>query len=249
MKKQPGYQHKEREHFDRLAAETGEIWWGSATEAGRQRLARRAEMVTALLGEFDDPRVLEVGCGTGAFSKALLERSPDLRLVGCDISPKSIEVTRRECAEYARAEFHEADATAMDYEPGSFDAVVGNSILHHLPAESTLAQCYQVLAPGGVLWFSEPNMMNPQIALEKNVRFIGKMLQNTEDETAFFRWQMRRMLHDAGFGRVDVRPFDFLHPAVPAQLIDVVDRIGRMFERAPVVREIAGSLVIRAWRT
>ncbi len=249
MKKQPGYQQKEREHFDKLAAQTGEIWWGSATEAGRERLRRRAQMVTDLVAGFDEPRVLEVGCGTGAFSKALLEMTPQLRLVGCDISPVSLEVAQRECADYAQAEFHEVDATNMQYDAGTFDAVVGNSILHHLPAESTLVQCYQVLKAGGVLWFSEPNMMNPQIALEKNVRFIGKRLQNTEDETAFFRWQMTRMLRDAGFDRVEVTPFDFLHPAVPAALIDLVDRFGRFCERAPLVREIAGSLVIQASRS
>lgn len=248
MKKQPGYQQKEKEHFDKLAAQTGEIWWGSATAAGKERLRRRAQMVAELVAGFDDPRVLEVGCGTGAFSRAVLELSPDLRLVGCDISPLSLEVARRECAEYAQAEFLEIDATAMAFEPKSFDAVVGNSILHHLPAASTLAECFGVLRPGGVLWFSEPNMMNPQIALEKNVRFIGKMLQNTEDETAFFRWQMTGILRDAGFDQIEVMPFDFLHPAVPERLIDVVDRLGRFCERAPLVREIAGSLVIRATR-
>ncbi len=96
------------------------------------------------------------------------------------------------------------------------------------------------------MWFSEPNMMNPQIALEKNIRFIGKMLQNTPDETAFFRWSMTRMLQRVGFDDVSVTPFDFLHPIVPEPLINVTDRIGRLCERLPIVREIAGSLFIRA---
>lgn len=248
MKKQPGYQHKERAHFDKLAAETGGIWWGSATEAGKLRLQRRAHMATDLVTERDDPRVLEVGCGTGAFSQAVLGLAPRLRLVGCDISPVSVQVAQRTCEAYGRAEFHVADVTDMQYPPESFDAVIGNSVLHHLPAESVLAQCHRVLRPGGVLWFSEPNMLNPQIAVEKNVRFIGKLLQNTEDETAFFHWQMSHMLRDAGFARVDVTPFDFLHPAVPPALIDVVDRFGRACERTPGLRQIAGSLTIKAYR-
>jgi len=246
MKQQPGYQQRERAHFDQLARESGEIWWGTATAAGWQRLRRRARMATDEFCMLDSPRVLEVGCGAGAFSRALLALTPELRLLGCDISPASLELARQRCSEFVRAEFVEADALDLPFEAGSFDVVVGNSILHHLPARSTLQQCLEVLRPGGVLWLSEPNMLNPQIAVEKNVRFIGRLLQNTADETAFFRWSIARVLRRLGFDDVSVAPFDFLHPLVPAPLVEVAERVGRICERLPVVREIAGSLVIRA---
>ncbi len=239
-------QIREAEHFDRLAEETGEIWWGSVTPAGLKRLSRRAELVRELLSRFQDPFVLEIGCGTGALTRPLLELSPNLKLCGIDISPRTIASIRERLAPFRRATFEVADSSGLSYPDSFFDAAVGNSVLHHVPLQETVREMYRVLKPGGIVWFSEPNMMNPQIALEKNVRFIGEWLQNSPDETAFFRWPLRRVLQKAGFVEVDVRPFDFLHPSTPQKLVHFADRVGKTLERIPLIKEIAGSLEIRA---
>jgi hypothetical protein len=118
--------------------------------------------------------------------------------------------------------------------------------LHHLPLDLVLKNCFSILKPGGFILFFEPNMMNPQIMIEKNIGFIGKMLENSEDETAFFRWSLKKTLREIGFKRISVQPFDFLHPFVPSLLIDVVDKVGRCIEKTPVLREISGSLFICA---
>jgi hypothetical protein len=91
-------------------------------------------------------------------------------------------------------------------------------------------------------------MMNPQIFLEKNVRFIGKALQNTENETAFFRWGLAVALRASGFERIAVTPFDFLHPLVPSGAVRFFDGLGRMLENTPLLKEISGSLLIKAFK-
>lgn len=136
----------------------------------------------------------------------------------------------------------------MPFEDVSFDAVLGNSILHHLPPEKALGECYRVLKPGGFIWFSEPNMINPEIAIERNGRFIGELLQNTEYETAFVRWSIARVLREARFEDISVRPYDFLHPIIPAAFVNAVEALGRLLEKVPVVREVSGSLMITAKR-
>jgi len=241
-----GRQVREREHFDRLAEATGEIWWGSTTPAGIDRLRRRAELIAQELARFRDPTALELGCGTGMLTQFVLERLPGFHLVGSDLSSKAVRIAAARCAAYAHARFCVADVTSMACEPAVFDAVIGNAVLHHLPVDGALREIFRVLKPGGVLVLFEPNMLNPQVAIEKNVRFIGRWLQNTEDETAFFRWPLTRVLRRAGFNRVSVQPFDFLHPIVPASLMGAVDAAGRVLEKIPAVREIAGSLLIRA---
>lgn len=246
MRKRRRSQLREREHFDRLAATDGEIWWGSTTPAGIRRLQRRARLIVQELARFPDPLVLELGSGTGGFSRFLFEELPSLRLTGSDISPECVRVATERYRRYRNARFEVADATALPYAPATFDAVIGNSILHHLPVERSLQECWRMLKPGGLLWFSEPNMLNPHIALEKNVRFIGRLLQNTEDETAFFRWSLAKTLRSVGFQHVSIQPFDFLHPIVPRPLIGVVDAVGRAVEKIPLLREISGSLLIRA---
>jgi hypothetical protein len=71
---------------------------------------------------------------------------------------------------------------------------------------------------------------------------------DSPDETAFVRWRFRQTLCAIGFVDVTVRPFDWLHSATPAGLIEPVRRVGLALERIPGLREFAGSLYIRAVR-
>lgn len=243
---QTSQQTREREHFDRLAESTGEIWWGSKTFAGWRRLQRRASLAKKALSSLADPLVLELGSGTGAFLRPLLELMPSLRLTAVDISPKSIEIAKKNFAAYPRVNFEVMDVSQLAFPAATFDAVIGNSVLHHVPLELTLNESFRVLKPGGIFWFFEPNMMNPQNALERKVRFIGKFMQNSEDETAFFRWSFSRMLKNVGFVDVGVEPFDFLHPGIPRPLVGASEFFGEILEKLPIIREISGSLLVSA---
>ncbi|HUT77231.1 MAG TPA: hypothetical protein VM285_06070, partial [Polyangia bacterium] len=95
---------------------------------------------------------------------------------------------------------------------------------------------------------AEPNMLNPQIWAERNIGWVRRKVGASPDETAFVRFGLEKRLARAGFERVEVVPHEFLHPATPDSLIDRVAGFGRFLERLPLVREIAGSLVIRAVR-
>ena len=89
-------------------------------------------------------------------------------------------------------------------------------------------------------------MLNPQIAIQKNVPWIKRRLGDTPHETAFFRRPLSRLLERRRYRDIRVEPFDFLHPKTPAPLINGVAMFGRLFENLPVVSEFAGSLYIRA---
>lgn len=249
MEKRSGYIERERAHFDRLAEAIGETGSDRKGRAAALRMERRAEMLAIALRQFSSPRVLEIGAGAGAFTEYVIASLPASDLTACDLSPRCIDLAREKLSGRSpQVKFEVADCTALEYADRSFDCVTGCSILHHLSLRPVLEQLYRVLRPGGILWFSEPNMLNPQIAIQKNIRFIGKWLEDTEDETAFFRWSLARELHAAGFGLIHVRPFDFLHPSTPGPLIRFVDAAGRVAERVPPLREIAGSLAIQATR-
>jgi hypothetical protein len=89
-------------------------------------------------------------------------------------------------------------------------------------------------------------MLNPQIAIQKNIPWIKRKLGDSPDETAFFRWPLRRLLEQTGYRDVRIDPFDFLHPRTPVPLIGRVNTLGRFLEKVPVISELAGSLFIRA---
>jgi len=86
--------------------------------------------------------------------------------------------------------------------------------------------------------------MNPQIAAQKNIPYIKRKLGDSSDETAFFRCNLKKKLLTAGFSRVDIRPFDFLHPTIPKFLISLTSKIGSILENTFLIKEIAGSLII-----
>lgn len=248
-RREEGYQAREREHFDRLAAEQGITWWGRKTHAGALRMERRARLVRDWLTDCPGRSFLEIGCGAGEFTAFLARAVPDAAWVACDISPRALEHCRARVAGAPGRVSVEAWDLCAPFPAGRrFDAIVGCSILHHLPLAATLRHCHEALLPGGKVWFSEPNMANPQVWSERHLRWVGAWLDTTPDETAFHRAPLARAFAQAGFAEVRVRPFDFLHPLVPAALAPAVEGFGIALERLPGVREIAGSLEVTARR-
>jgi len=190
-------------------------------------------------------RVLELGCGTGIFTRQWAAAGADLLAV--DIS---LDLLRAGAAEEAGGPVRRAvmDAEALGLRAGAFDAVVGVSVLHHLDLPHALAEIHRVLRPGGRIAFSEPNMLNPQIAVQKNIPFVKRWLGDTPHETAFTRWGLAAALRRHGFAEVRIAPFDFLHPLTPRRAIPAASRLAFAAEAIPLLREIAGSLLITATR-
>jgi SAM-dependent methyltransferase len=232
---------KEVQHGRFLADHgAGEIWnWESP--AGRLRLARRVKMLSSHLKS--GMTVLELGCGAGYFTQELARSGADI--VAIDVSPELLEIARTNCSS-PNVQYQIQNAYALSYSEAVFDSVVGSSVLHHLEIEEALRDIYRVLKPMGTIYFTEPNMLNPQIAIQKNIPWIKRKLGDSPDETAFFRWPLWRLLERTGYRDVRIDPFDFLHPKTPIALIDSVNAFGRFLEKVPVISEFAGSLYIRA---
>ena len=232
---------KEIQHGRFLAEHgAGEIWnWESP--AGKLRWARRVKMLSRHLRS--GMSVLELGCGTGYFTRELA--CSGANIVAVDVSPDLLEIAKaNSSAPNVRYEIQ--NAYELSYPDAVFDSVVGSSVLHHLEIEKAIREIYRVLKPGGTIYFTEPNMLNPQIAIQKNVPWVKRKLGDSPDETAFFRWPLRRLLEQNGYRDVRIDPFDFLHPKTPVRLIDRLNAVGRLLESVPVISEFAGSLYIRA---
>ena len=97
----------------------------------------------------DGARVLELGCGAGMpDTKRLAAR---FQVTGVDVSAQQV---RRARAAVPEADFVHADFTALELEPGSFDAVVSFYAFNHVPREllaPTFARIHGWLVAGGLL--------------------------------------------------------------------------------------------------
>lgn len=92
---------------------------------------------------------LEIGCGTGAFSRLLAQRAR--RVVALDLSPNMIQLARRRARDYTNIEFQCADATEWDYPSEGFDCIASVATLHHLEMTAMLSKMKRALKKGGTL--------------------------------------------------------------------------------------------------
>lgn len=219
--------------------------WGWGTPAGRLRAERRAALIAAGARLGPGLLALEIGCGTGMFSEMFL--TSGARLLAVDISGDLLAQARARRLPPERIRFLEMPFEDCQVE-GPFDAVIGSSVLHHLEVELALEKIHGLLKPGGYMSFAEPNMLNPQVWLERKLSFLPCFWYVSPDETAFVRQSLHRLLARAGFTEIEITPFDWLHPQTPPTWIKQMQTLGERLERTPILREFAGSLLIRARR-
>lgn len=230
----------ELEHGKKLADHGAEDIWNWSSPAGQRRADRRARYLVNTGKISLNDKVLEIGCGTGLFTEKIFEMTGAVP-VGTDISEELLSMARQK---FPKGRFMNADAMALPFPNSEFDVVCGSSILHHLDFDKSLVEIFRVLKKGGRAVFAEPNMLNPQIFIQKNIPFIKKMLGDSPDETAVVRWSFAKRMQKIGFTKVHIFPYDFLHPATPKSLIHAVEGVGKVVERIPLLREIAGSVII-----
>ena len=233
----------EKRHAEVILSDPEGIWgWGSP--AGKVRAERRAKLLIEAGNINAGSLTLEVGCGTGLFTEYVSRSGAGI--TACELAGQLLELARKRS--YAsQVVFIKADAAELGPEHnGRYDVVWGSSVLHHLDLKRFLPRAMGLIKPGGVFVFAEPNMMNPQIWLERNVAVVRRIAGASPDETAFYRWRISEMLVNQGFVNVSVRPHEFLHPAIPKLLIPLFKSISAVAERIWPIYEIAGSLLIRA---
>jgi 2-polyprenyl-3-methyl-5-hydroxy-6-metoxy-1,4-benzoquinol methylase len=236
-------QHEIR-HGEILAAGVDpELIWGWQTPAGRIRARRRAKLIETGAQLGPNSHVLEIGCGTGMFTEFFAQTG--CSIIAVDISEALLKKAEERKLPNKRVHFLQKRFEAFSLE-SRFDAIIGSSILHHLELNEALPKIYELLKPNGIMSFAEPNMLNPQVFVERKLRSLFPYV--SPDETAFVRWAFRNRLKKAGFQDIEIVPFDWLHPSVPEKLIGLVSRIGRVIERIPLLREFSGSLYIKAVR-
>ena len=130
------------DYFERLDAVEERHWWHRGMRA----------ISAALLGErMRGGAVLDAGCGTGGFLRWLLQHGSFERACGFDPSDEALAFARRRLP---TAELARATLAAIPFDDASFDLVVSNDVLQHVPeqeVEASLREFGRVLRPSGTL--------------------------------------------------------------------------------------------------
>ena len=228
------------------------------------RLERRAKAVDevaardAYLGLLDitaGEHVLDVGCGSGAVTRAIATRVGSRGFViGLDPSPELLAVARelaREAGLGDRAEFREGDALSLPFPDRSFDVVLCVTVLSHVPSgEAAIPELVRVLRPGGRLGVFDLDtdmtaFTHPDRALTRRI------VAAASDATAVDGWLVRRLpslFQRAGLGDVRVRGFFPLETDLQSFYASMADRCAEAAVKTGAITELEGRTWLDAFR-
>lgn len=130
--------------------------------------------LVARISVADSPGVLDVGCGTGALTRSLLDRWPGARVTGIDSSVDMIQAAEQ-LAEPGRLEFICADL--REWRPDEpLDVIVSNAVLQWIPDHLALLPTFVGwLAPGGTFAVQVPdNFTEPSHTILRDIRLSAR---------------------------------------------------------------------------
>jgi 2-polyprenyl-3-methyl-5-hydroxy-6-metoxy-1,4-benzoquinol methylase len=194
-------------HGKKIAQTDPELIWGWKTPASMLGAKRRTQLIVESAQLKTGITALEIGCGTGVFTEMFA--TSGAKIIAVDISKELLDLAREknlpaEQMQFLEKRFEDCDSI------GPFDAVIESSILYPLDIKPTIDKIYQLLKPNGIMSFTELNMLNPQIAIQKNVLWLKRKMGDSSDKTAFMHRPLSRLLEQTGFVDIQIIPFDWL---------------------------------------
>jgi len=107
----------------------------------------------SLLKKIKGKKVLDLGCGTGIYTKILKKKGA--RVWGIDISPRMIDIAKKEVK---GVEFRIGSATKLPYKSATFDIVLASLVVHYFGnIDKAFREIRRVLKKDGVFIFSSDN--------------------------------------------------------------------------------------------
>lgn len=134
-------------------------------------------------------RALDVGTGTALIPIELCRRSGRWYVTAVDLAQAMLDVgaTNLRSAGLAdRITLQRLDAKELPFADGSFDLVMSNSILHHIPKpEECLAEMVRMVSPSGVLFVRD--LLRPATTEELEHLVLTYAGNETEQQRGMFR--------------------------------------------------------------
>ncbi|WP_339912168.1 class I SAM-dependent methyltransferase [Symmachiella dynata] len=128
-------------------------------------------------------RVLDVGTGTAQIPVELCGRQLPMHVTGVDLAEEMLKVGNQNVAAAGFAQnitLEHVDAKQLPYAAGTFDAVISNSIVHHIPDPlQVIVEMARVVRAGGVLFVRDLLRPDDKAELEQ---LVSTYAADTNDE-------------------------------------------------------------------
>jgi ubiquinone/menaquinone biosynthesis C-methylase UbiE len=191
----------------------------------RQQAMRRTFLAGIAFPE--NARVLEVGCGTGVLTRVLALWPNVGVVVGVDVAPSLLDKARTLAVDLPNLTFREADGRSLPFEDGTFNVVVFDSTLTHVPVpERALAEAFRVLRPLGWLAIFDGDYVTTTVALSDHDP-LQACVEAMMDNSVHDRWLGRRLpalVHRSGFEIERFNSYGFAETTEAEYMLTIVDR-------------------------
>lgn len=246
MAKTTTIEKRERLHFDKYAINYDANYNYNDPFTKYKILKKVDDFVSSVKSKYkkDTLTMLELGCGTGEYTKLIASRFPKSKIIGIDISPDILKVAESKCAKLKNVKFHTSSAYDMKFKDKSFDVVFGFYILHHLNARKLSPEINRVMKSSGILYFYEPNILNPVVYIIKSSKFIKKLVGDSPDEWAINPMSIEKSFRS--FKKISILTSEFIFPISRLGLSTNIflDKLSSIFKNLPITRYLGGSVKI-----
>jgi len=202
------------------------------------RLLWRAQTFRHTVHLLPGQRILELGSGQGAFTRALARVTRGEN----PITAVSFGAPPPEGPPAG------VERLALSGMPGalagrSFDFVVGMDLLDRRNSSWLLSHVYELLEPGGQLVLYESNPWNPVLRLRTQLARLGA---RPDPRALLARPDLYELLSEIGFVRLFAVFNDFVYAPLTRPLVGLLRNLSILLENAPIVRTLAGSILLHA---
>lgn len=155
------------------------------------------------------PAILDIGTGSGAIAVSLARLIPAARITAIDISREALAVAAENARKLgARVDFRQEDALQEIFpeQSAAFDIIVSNPPYVPLSRRAAMHRNVTDYEPAAALFVSDDDPLIFYRAIARQARRLlgkdGRLYFEIDDHSAD---RMRRLLHDEGFARTDIR--------------------------------------------
>lgn len=191
---------------------------------------RQQEMLASFLNDLnlkEDTAALEVGCGTGPVSRAMLELDNISTVTGIDPSPVFISYANKLSKDLSNIKFETGDARNLDIPDESFDLVIFYTTLSHVPSpELALAEACRVLRPGGTLAIFDGDYTTATVATSEfdPLQSAVDMMVRNFVENIWMARQLPKVLRSCGLSVENFSSNGYTKVTDPSYFLTLIDR-------------------------
>jgi ubiquinone/menaquinone biosynthesis C-methylase UbiE len=220
------------------------------TPSGKMVNVVQQEIFRELAEDIEGLKVLEIGAGTGRFTKILMEQGNFVKAL--DTSASMLDQLKKRLnghPYYTHLQTIISDARKMDIETSSVDVVVTINALSHIPEyKKVFVEILRVLKQGGTFIFNIPNYLSIYFPFAIYVNLRKKSITRNVYTKWYTFKEIANELQSLGFEIESIRGQLHIPPVTPRLIIPVIQRIDRKIRNSSGVK-LSPILFIKTKKT